>query len=155
MVENSGALKIQAVYNKREVSQHNLTHPLSSGMQGYYLASSRELTRLDSITKAPIIHHFSETITGVMTIRSFRKQGMFCQENIDRVNANLRMDFHNNGSNEWLGFRLEFIGSIVLCIATMFMVLLPSNIIKPGNAIFISSFMNSSQFLNSLAFKLL
>uniref|UniRef100_A0A2N9IBK5 ABC-type xenobiotic transporter n=1 Tax=Fagus sylvatica TaxID=28930 RepID=A0A2N9IBK5_FAGSY len=121
----------RAVYNKREVSQHNLTHPLSSGMQGYYLASSRELTRLDSITKAPIIHHFSETITGVMTIRSFRKQWMFCQENIDRVNANLRMDFHNNGSNEWLGFRLEFIGSIVLCIATMFMVSLPSNIIKP------------------------
>lgn len=101
-------------------------------MQGFYLASSRELTRLDSITKAPIIHHFSETITGVMTIRSFRKQGIFCQENIDRVNANLRMDFHNNGSNEWLGFRLELIGSIFLCIATMFMVLLPSNIIKPG-----------------------
>ncbi|KAL0730424.1 hypothetical protein Bca4012_026517 [Brassica carinata] len=29
------------------------------------------------------------------------------QENVKRVNANLRMDFHNNGSNEWLGFRLE------------------------------------------------
>jgi len=28
-------------------------------LQGYFLASSRELTRLDSITKAPVIHHFS------------------------------------------------------------------------------------------------
>ncbi|KAM7488163.1 hypothetical protein LguiB_025647 [Lonicera macranthoides] len=100
---------------------------------GYYLASSRELTRLDSITKAPIIHHFSETISGVMTIRSFRKQTNFFKENIDRVNANLRMDFHNNGSNEWLGFRLEMIGSFVLCVATMFMVLLPSSIIRPEN----------------------
>ncbi|KAF8394582.1 hypothetical protein HHK36_020796 [Tetracentron sinense] len=99
--------------------------------RGYFIASSRELTRLDSITKSPVIHHFSESISGVMTIRCFRKQGRFCQENIERVNANLSMDFHNNGSNEWLGFRLELIGSFILCISTMFMVLLPSNIIKP------------------------
>ncbi|KAA8543105.1 hypothetical protein F0562_021400 [Nyssa sinensis] len=101
--------------------------------RGYYLATSRELTRLDSITKAPVIHHFSESISGVMTIRCFRKQEQFCQENVNRVNANLRMDFHNNGSNEWLGFRLELIGSCILCISTMFMILLPSSIIKPEN----------------------
>ncbi|OVA14889.1 ABC transporter [Macleaya cordata] len=99
--------------------------------RGYYLASSRELTRLDSITKAPVIQHFSESVSGVMTIRCFNKQSRFCQENIDRVNANLRMDFHNNGSNEWLGFRLELIGSVVLCLSALFMVLLPSNVIKP------------------------
>ncbi|XXG54117.1 hypothetical protein AAC387_Pa03g2081 [Persea americana] len=99
--------------------------------RGYYLSSSRELTRLDSITKAPVIHHFSESVSGVMTIRCFRKQARFCQENIDRVNANLRMDFHNNGSNEWLGFRLELIGGFILCISTLFMVLLPSSIVKP------------------------
>ncbi|XP_027165594.1 ABC transporter C family member 4-like [Coffea eugenioides] len=99
--------------------------------RGYYLSSSRELSRLDSITKAPVIHHFSESISGVMTIRGFRKQEKFFQENFDRVNANLRMDFHNNGSNEWLGFRLEMIGSFLLCAATACMVLLPSTIIKP------------------------
>lgn len=99
--------------------------------RGYYLASSRELTRLDSITKAPVIHHFSESISGVMTIRCFRKQEKFSQENVNRVNSNLRMDFHNNGSNEWLGFRLELIGSFLLCVSTLFMILLPSSIIKP------------------------
>ncbi|CAA2995878.1 ABC transporter C family member 4 [Olea europaea subsp. europaea] len=101
--------------------------------RGYYLSTSRELTRLDSITKAPVIHHFSESITGVMTIRCFRKQERFSQENINRVNANVRMDFHNNGANEWLGFRLELIGSFVLCISALFMIILPSNIIKPEN----------------------
>lgn len=101
--------------------------------RGYYLATSRELTRLDSITKAPVIHHFSESISGVMTIRCFRKQGMFSQENVNRVNANVRMDFHNNGSNEWLGFRLELIGSSFLCISAMFLILLPSSIIRPEN----------------------
>ncbi|KAK9726300.1 hypothetical protein RND81_05G204600 [Saponaria officinalis] len=101
--------------------------------RGYYLATSRELTRLDSITKAPVIHHFSESISGFMTIRCFRKQERFTQENVNRVNANLRMDFHNNGSNEWLGFRLELLGSLLLCASTLFMILLPKNIIKPEN----------------------
>nr|POF24399.1 abc transporter c family member 14 [Quercus suber] len=99
--------------------------------RGYYLATSRELTRLDSITKAPVIHHFSESIAGVMTIRAFGKQGSFSQENVKRVNANIRMDFHNYGSNEWLGFRLELLGSFILCISTMFMIVLPSSIIGP------------------------
>ncbi|XP_073063351.1 ABC transporter C family member 14 [Primulina eburnea] len=101
--------------------------------RGYFLSTSRELTRLDSITKAPVIHHFSESITGVMTIRCFRKQERFCQENVNRVNANIRMDFHNNGSNEWLGFRLELMGSFILCVSAMFLIVLPSTIIKPEN----------------------
>ncbi|CAH9079160.1 unnamed protein product [Cuscuta europaea] len=101
--------------------------------RGYFLATSRELTRLDSITKAPVIHHFSESIAGVMTIRCFRKQEGFSLENVNRVNANLRMDFHNNGSNEWLGCRLELIGSFILCSSAVFMIVLPSSIIKPEN----------------------
>lgn len=105
------------------------------GMQGYYLATSREITRLDSITKAPIIHHFSETITGITTIRSFKKQEQFVNENIHRINANLRMEFHNNGSSEWLGFRLELIGSFILCVATMFMIVLPSTVINTGTVL--------------------
>lgn len=97
----------------------------------YYIASSREFTRLSSITKAPILHHFSETISGIMTVRCFGKEDKFFQGNVERVNANQRMDFHSNASNEWLGVRLEFFGSILICIATVFMVLLPAFIIPP------------------------
>ncbi len=122
-------------------------------LQGYFLATSRELTRLDSITKAPIIHHFSESISGVVTIRSFNKQERFSQENVNRVSANLRMDFHNNGSNEWLGFRLELIGSFVLCMSAMFLIVLPSSIIRPGNYILVFMFIynTSHRFATSNA----
>lgn len=101
--------------------------------RGYFLSTSRELTRLDSITKAPVIVHFSESISGVMTVRAFRKQKEFRLENFKRVNSNLRMDFHNYSSNAWLGFRLELLGSLVFCLSALFMILLPSNIIKPEN----------------------
>ncbi|GJN31916.1 hypothetical protein PR202_gb20371 [Eleusine coracana subsp. coracana] len=99
--------------------------------RNYYLSTSRELTRLESITKAPVIHHFSETVQGVMTIRCFRKEDSFSQENLNRVNSSLRMDFHNNGANEWLGFRLELIGSFVLCFTALLMVTLPSSFVNP------------------------
>ncbi|KAL6884691.1 hypothetical protein ACP4OV_010627 [Aristida adscensionis] len=99
--------------------------------RSYYLSTSRELTRLESITKAPVIHHFSETVQGVMTIRCFRKEESFLQENLNRVNSSLRMDFHNNGANEWLGFRLELIGSFVLCFTALLTVTLPSTFVKP------------------------
>ncbi|KAF9611575.1 hypothetical protein IFM89_033579 [Coptis chinensis] len=67
-----------------------------------------------------------------MTIRSFKKQTKFWQETIKRLDANLRMTFHNNGANEWFGFREELIGSFVLCFSALFMVLLPSYATKPG-----------------------
>ncbi|KAK2645891.1 hypothetical protein Ddye_021086 [Dipteronia dyeriana] len=98
--------------------------------RGYYLASYLKITRIDSITKAPVIHHFLETISCVMTIRSFRRQDRFFKENNNKTNANLRMDFHNNALTECLGFRLELIGSVALCIAILLMILLPSSIIK-------------------------
>lgn len=97
----------------------------------YYISTSRELTRLESITKAPVIHHFSETVQGVMVIRCFQKQDNFFHENLSRLNASLKMDFHNNAANEWLGLRLELIGSLVLCVTALLMVTLPSNIVLP------------------------
>ncbi|KAJ7294959.1 hypothetical protein O6H91_05G079100 [Diphasiastrum complanatum] len=102
--------------------------------QNYFISSSRELTRLDNITKAPIIHHFSETIAGFTTIRCFQSQERFKQENLEKVNFNFRMDFHNNAANEWLGFRLEMIGTVVLTMSALFMVtigrsLIPSDLV--------------------------
>jgi hypothetical protein len=33
-------------------------------MQVYYISSARELARLVGIKKAPVLHHFSETVSG-------------------------------------------------------------------------------------------
>jgi ATP-binding cassette subfamily C (CFTR/MRP) protein 1 len=106
-------------------------------LQSYYLSTSRELTRLESITKAPVINHFSETVQGVITIRSFRKGDSFFQENLNRLNSSLKMDFHNNGANEWLGFRLELLGSFVLCFTALLMVTLPKSFVKQGAPLFL------------------
>ncbi|MCO5600206.1 hypothetical protein L7F22_054315 [Adiantum nelumboides] len=104
---------------------------LYSWYQNFYLTSSREITRLDSITKAPLIYHFSETIAGIETIRCFGKQEEFVYKNFSDLNANMKMDFNNNSANEWLGLRLEMIGGAILCITGLLFVVLPSNLIRP------------------------
>lgn len=40
-------------------------------IQSYYLATSRELKRLDATTKSPIFASFSELLAGVSTVRAF------------------------------------------------------------------------------------
>ena len=49
--------------------------------QRVYIASSRELKRLDSLAFSPIFSHFSETLHGLATIRAFRKQEQFARKN--------------------------------------------------------------------------
>jgi ATP-binding cassette subfamily C (CFTR/MRP) protein 1 len=43
----------------------------------YYLATSRELKRLDSTSRAPIFSWFGESLTGLSTIRAFGQTERF------------------------------------------------------------------------------
>eukprot|EP01044_Picomonas_judraskeda_P012486 COSAG03_NODE_1790_length_3519_cov_4.091813_2_plen_88_part_00 len=40
-------------------------------MQKYFVIASRELKRLDNVSKSPIYAHFSETLNGITTIRCY------------------------------------------------------------------------------------
>ncbi|EAW12826.1 ATP-binding cassette glutathione S-conjugate transporter YCF1 [Aspergillus clavatus NRRL 1] len=82
--------------------------------QKYYLRTSRELKRLDSVTRSPIYAHFQESLGGISTIRAYRQQDRFTLENEWRMDANLRAYFPSISANRWLAVRLEFIGSVVI-----------------------------------------
>jgi ATP-binding cassette, subfamily C (CFTR/MRP), member 1 len=87
--------------------------------QKYYLRTSRELKRLDSVSRSPIYAHFQESLGGITTIRAYRQQERFTLENEWRMDANLRAYFPSINANRWLAVRLEFIGSVIIfCAAT-------------------------------------
>ncbi|XMA08741.1 hypothetical protein WAI453_001532 [Rhynchosporium graminicola] len=89
-------------------------------VQRYYLRTSRELKRLDSVSRSPIYAHFQESLGGITTIRAYRQQERFAQENEWRVDANLRAYFPSINANRWLAVRLEFLGSIIIVSAAGF-----------------------------------
>ncbi|KAL3423537.1 ABC metal ion transporter [Phlyctema vagabunda] len=92
-------------------------------IQRYYLRTSRELKRLDSVSRSPIYAHFQESLGGITTIRAYRQQLRFALENEWRVDANLRAYFPSINANRWLAVRLEFIGSIIILAAAGFSVI--------------------------------
>lgn len=66
-----------------------------------------------------------------MVIRCFKKEHEFSKVSVNRVNGNIRMVFHNNAATEWLGFRLEVIGTVILCSLALLLVLLPARLSPP------------------------
>ena len=92
-------------------------------IQRYYLRTSRELKRLDSISRSPIYAHFQESLGGITTIRAYRQQDRFALENEWRVDANLRAYFPSIHANRWLAVRLEFIGSFIILAAASFAII--------------------------------
>ncbi|EHL02557.1 putative Metal resistance protein YCF1 [Glarea lozoyensis 74030] len=92
-------------------------------VQRYYLRTSRELKRLDSVSRSPIYAHFQESLGGITTIRAYRQQLRFAMENEWRVDANLRAYFPSINANRWLAVRLEFLGSIIIFSAAGFAII--------------------------------
>lgn len=92
-------------------------------IQRYYLRTSRELKRLDSISRSPIYAHFQESLGGITTIRAYRQQKRFALESEWRVDANLRAYFPSINANRWLAVRLEFIGSFIILAAASFTII--------------------------------
>ncbi|CAI5723801.1 unnamed protein product [Hyaloperonospora brassicae] len=81
----------------------------------YFIKTSRELQRLDSISRSPIFALLSETLDGLSTIRAFGVEKSFIDHNNYLLDNNQRAYFLNFTVNCWLALRLEFVGT---CIAT-------------------------------------
>ena len=99
----------------------------------YYLHTSRELKKLESINKSPIYSLFSETLLGSDVIRAFQKQEMMLNDNYNRINYYQRAFFYLWVSNRWLGVRTEWLGSLVTFLSGL-AIILSINWISPGLA---------------------
>ncbi|KAI3838912.1 hypothetical protein MKX03_002688 [Papaver bracteatum] len=102
----------------------------------YYLSGARELARLVGVCKAPVIQHFSETILGSTTIRSFNQEQRFMDTNLKLTDAYSRPKFYAAAAMEWLCFRLDLFSSITFAFSLIFLISLPRGVIGPVTLIF-------------------
>ena len=87
---------------------------LAVKIQSFYLASSRELIRMEGITRSPIVQNFSETVYGISTVRAFGYQTNFSSKNDELVDINSRYSFYQQACSCWLGIALEIVSDFFL-----------------------------------------
>uniref|UniRef100_A0AAQ5ZJQ3 ATP-binding cassette, sub-family C (CFTR/MRP), member 10 n=1 Tax=Amphiprion ocellaris TaxID=80972 RepID=A0AAQ5ZJQ3_AMPOC len=101
--------------------------------QHFYRHTSRELKRLCSLTLSPIYSHFSETLTGLGTIRASGSSARFEEENARRLEQNQRCLFLSKAAMQWLSIRLQLIGvAVVTGLAVIAVIQHQFNSIDPG-----------------------
>ena len=89
-------------------------------LQIYFTRTRRQVKRIESVSKSPIFSHFTESITGSITIRAFNQTDRFCRESEDRVAKHLHCNYIADMCNRWLSIRVEVLGNtIVLAAAGM------------------------------------
>ncbi|MFS7928499.1 putative ABC-type xenobiotic transporter [Helianthus anomalus] len=103
-------------------------------LQQYYMPSARELARLVGVCKAPVIQHFSETISGSTTIRSFDQEHRFQDTCLKLIDDYSRPKFHVAAALDWLGLRLDMLSSFIFAFLLIFLVSVPEGIIDPSTA---------------------
>uniref|UniRef100_A0A8C7R4B9 ATP-binding cassette, sub-family C (CFTR/MRP), member 3 n=1 Tax=Oncorhynchus mykiss TaxID=8022 RepID=A0A8C7R4B9_ONCMY len=92
-------------------------------VQRFYVATSRQLKRLESVSRSPIYSHFSETVTGSSVIRAYCRHDAFVLMSDMKVDENQKSYYPGIVSNRWLGVRIEFIGNCIVLFAALFAVI--------------------------------
>jgi ABC-type multidrug transport system fused ATPase/permease subunit len=78
-----------------------------------FLSASRELKRMDSVSRSPLFTQFSETIVGVTTIRAFGMTQQFMLDMLNRIDINSRPMFYAWSIGRWVSVRISFMGSAI------------------------------------------
>ncbi|XP_057416736.1 ABC transporter C family member 3-like isoform X2 [Lotus japonicus] len=104
---------------------------ISIWYQAYYITTARELARMVGIRKAPILHHFSESIAGAATIRCFNQEQIFLTKKMALIDDYSRVAFHNYATMEWLSVRINFLFNLVFYFVLVILVTLPKSAIDP------------------------
>ncbi|XP_050541854.1 multidrug resistance-associated protein 1 isoform X1 [Daktulosphaira vitifoliae] len=100
-------------------------------IQRFYVATSRQLKRLESVSRSPIYSHFSETVTGAASIRAYGVESKFILQSEQKVDFNQTCYYPSTVSNRWLAVRLESIGNLLIFFASLFAVM-GKDTISPG-----------------------
>ena len=119
-------------------------------VQTFYVNTSRQLKRLESVSRSPVYSHFGETITGASTIRAFGREREFMLMSEGKVDTNQVAYYPSIMANRWLAVWLELLGNIVTLGAALFVIISPGSLNPSQVGLVITYSLNITQSLNWL-----
>lgn len=88
----------------------------------FYRYVARDLKRLEAVARSPVYALFSETLSGLSTIRSYGAQNRFIARAQSLLDVDNKFHYAQIHSVRWMGLRLEYMASFVVFMAAIFAV---------------------------------
>jgi ATP-binding cassette subfamily C (CFTR/MRP) protein 1 len=86
-------------------------------LQAFYLRTSRQIRFLDLEAKSPLYTHFTETLSGLATIRAFGWQTAFQNKNLNYLDTSQRPHYLLYCIQRWLNLVLDlFVAGMALVL---------------------------------------
>lgn len=98
-------------------------------IQHYYRCSSREIKRMEALSRSPLLSFYPETISGLPIIRSFHKIDKFLKMNLELLNQNNRLQYFIICIQRWVSVRIEMLGNFITFCTSISCVF---GIVSPG-----------------------
>ena len=75
----------------------------------YFINSGRDLNRLNGTSRSPVVSLFSETILGITTIRTFKKESPSKEKFYRRLDDHFGVMLYRHGTDNWFCMHLDLI----------------------------------------------
>merc|ERR1712096_498459 len=82
------------------------------------MPGSRQLARVEAVTRSPIYAHFHEALTGLTSVRAFGMCDDFLRDAVHNLDVNSRAMFMGFDLRRWLDIQLETMnsfGQVITC----------------------------------------
>ncbi|KAI7934963.1 hypothetical protein MJO29_016226 [Puccinia striiformis f. sp. tritici] len=85
-----------------------------------YIKTSRDLRRLESVSRSPMFQNFSNLLFGIQSIRAYAAEDRYQNLFFSSCDTFQTMDHHYWLTNFWLMWRYDCLGSVVVFLTTCF-----------------------------------
>ncbi|KAN0125580.1 multidrug resistance-associated ABC transporter [Russula decolorans] len=91
-----------------------------------YGQTSRDLRRLDSVTRSPLYSIYGETISGVTILRAFGASSKFLRDMLKSVDTNTSPYYWMWGVNRWLSVRFNLLSAVIVGLTAFVTIITPT-----------------------------
>ena len=85
-------------------------------LRNYYMQTTRQVKRIEAITRSPVYSAIPSTLEGLSTIRAFSAKDRFLKEFFHNQDENTRIFFAYVSSGRWLGLRLDLLTAFLITV---------------------------------------
>lgn len=106
--------------------------PIYLNLQYRYRHASRDIKRLSSNALSPLYTHFTETLQGLVTIRTMRASARFQRDFHAKLEESIKAQLTSAAAQQWLSLRLQLLGVLLVAGAGFLTAITSAHVTNPG-----------------------